>query len=77
MMQPVIHIANYLLHAPVLLVFALCYCDEPIRYFIMQRHMYSGKWIKPGIFSRTGNRGVMAERTQRMFHRIPLTVLLC
>jgi hypothetical protein len=21
--------------------------DEPIRYIIMQIHMYSGKWIKP------------------------------
>ena len=33
---------------PLLLaVFALCYVDEPIRYVIMQRHMYSRKWIRP------------------------------
>ena len=32
---------------PFLLVFALCYVDEPIRYVIMQVHMYSRKWIKP------------------------------
>ena len=30
-----------------LLVFAFCYVDEPIRYIIMQRHLYSGKWIRP------------------------------
>lgn len=33
--------------APFYLIFALCYIDEPIRYIIMQRHMYSGKWIRP------------------------------
>jgi Na+-driven multidrug efflux pump len=47
MVQPVIHLANDYFHAPFLLVFLLCYVDEPIRYIIMQRHMYSGKWIKP------------------------------
>ncbi len=35
------------LSAPFLLVFALCYVDEPVRYVIMQFQMYSGKWIKP------------------------------
>ncbi len=40
-------IANYVFHAPFLLVFALCYADEPIRFILMQIHMYSGKWIKP------------------------------
>ena len=47
MVQPVIHLANDYFHAPFLLVFLLCYVDEPIRYIIMQIHMYSGKWIKP------------------------------
>ena len=47
MVQPAIHIANSLIHAPFLIVFALCYCDEPIRYIIMQLHMYSRKWIRP------------------------------
>lgn len=47
MVIPLVYLANYALHAPFLLVFALCYSDEPIRYLIMQRHMYSGKWIKP------------------------------
>lgn len=47
MVLPCVYFANYALHAPFLLVFALCYVDEPVRYLIMQRHMYSGKWIKP------------------------------
>lgn len=47
MVLPCVYSANYLFHAPFLLVFALCYCDEPIRYLIMQRHMYSAKWIRP------------------------------
>ena len=47
MVQPAIHLANDVFHWPFLVVFALCYCDEPIRYVLMQRHMYSRKWIKP------------------------------
>lgn len=47
MVIPCVYLANFVFHAPFLLVFTLCYCDEPIRYFIMQRHMYSGKWIRP------------------------------
>ena len=30
-----------------LLVFACCYMDEPIRYVMMQTHLFRGKWIKP------------------------------
>ena len=44
---PCVLLANYVFHSPFLLIFAFCYIDEPIRYFLMQRHMYSGKWIKP------------------------------
>lgn len=47
MVLPCVYTANYVFHAPFLLVFALCYVDEPVRYLIMQLHMYSGKWIKP------------------------------
>ena len=32
---------------PTLAVFAFCYCDEPIRYVLMQVHLFRGKWIKP------------------------------
>lgn len=47
MVQPAIHLANDIFHAPFLLVFALCYCDEPVRYVLMQIHMYSMRWIRP------------------------------
>lgn len=47
MVIPCVYTANYLFHAPFLLVFALCYCDEPVRYILLQRHMYSAKWIRP------------------------------
>lgn len=47
LVQPVIHLANGPLHWPFLVVFALCYVDEPVRYIIMQVHLYSMKWIKP------------------------------
>ena len=32
---------------PTLIVFACCYVDEPIRYVLMQVHLFRGKWIKP------------------------------
>lgn len=57
---PCVYIANYVFRAPFLLVFALCYVDEPIRYIIMQKHMYSGKWIRP--VSRSGQETIAAFR---------------
>ena len=47
MVLPAIFIAWKKFNAPIFVVFALCYVDEPIRYFLMQRHMYSAKWIRP------------------------------
>lgn len=47
MVIPFVCISNDVFHAPFLLVFAFCYIDEPIRYILMQIHMYSAKWIKP------------------------------
>lgn len=47
MVLPLVYTANFALHLNVLAVFALCYCDEPIRYVLMQIHLYSAKWIKP------------------------------
>ena len=32
---------------PTLAVFACCYLDEPIRYALMQRHLFRGVWIRP------------------------------
>ena len=44
---PAVWISGMVRHLNVLLVFACCYIDEPIRYVLMQRHLFSGKWIKP------------------------------
>lgn len=44
---PCVCLAGLLFRAPYLIIFACCYIDEPIRFFIMQRHMRSGRWIRP------------------------------
>ncbi len=44
---PCVCVSGLVLKWPTLAVFALCYVDEPIRYILMQRHMFSGKWIRP------------------------------
>lgn len=62
---PCVYGANYGFHAPFLVVFALCYVDEPIRYIIMQCHMYSGKWIKP-----VSNAGMATIEEFRRNHKI-------
>jgi Na+-driven multidrug efflux pump len=47
MVVPCVYVTGLLLHLPFFIVFACCYIDEPIRVVLMQRHLYSGKWIKP------------------------------
>jgi Na+-driven multidrug efflux pump len=47
MVLPAVYLSGMVLKAPFLAVFACCYIDEPIRFFIMQRHMYSGRWVRP------------------------------
>lgn len=47
MVLPCVFLTGMVLDAPFLLVFACCYIDEPIRFALMQRHMYSGRWVKP------------------------------
>ena len=47
MLLPAVLLAGFVFHAPYWVVFLCCYIDEPIRYFLMQRHFYSGKWIRP------------------------------
>ena len=47
MVVPAVYLSNYLFKAPFLVVFYCMFCDEPIRYILMQVHLYSGKWIKP------------------------------
>ena len=47
MLLPAVLLAGFVFHAPYWVLFLCCYIDEPIRYFLMQRHFYSGKWIRP------------------------------
>ncbi len=44
---PCVCLSGLVWKAPYLVIFACCYIDEPIRFVLMQRHMYSGKWIRP------------------------------
>ena len=44
---PCVCLAGLVFKAPFLVVFACCYVDEPIRFLLMQRHMYSGRWVRP------------------------------
>ncbi len=44
---PSVCVTGLWLQLPFFVVFACCYIDEPIRIVLMQKHLYSGKWIKP------------------------------
>ncbi len=47
MVIPLVCVSGLVLRWPTLAVFAFCYADEPIRYVLMQVHLFSGKWIRP------------------------------
>ncbi len=47
MVLPAVLLTGFVWHAPYWVIFLCCYIDEPIRYIIMQRHLYSGKWVRP------------------------------
>ena len=47
MVLPAVLITGFVLKAPYWVIFLCCYIDEPIRYILMQIHLYSGKWIRP------------------------------
>ena len=47
MVIPMVWLSGMVWHWDFLLVFACCYIDEPIRFVMMQVHLYSGKWIQP------------------------------
>jgi Na+-driven multidrug efflux pump len=47
MLIPCVYVSGMVLKWPTLAVFALCYADEPIRYVLMQKHLFSGRWIRP------------------------------
>ncbi len=44
---PCVLTSAFVLKAPYWAVFICCYIDEPVRYVLMQMHLYSGKWIRP------------------------------
>ncbi len=47
MVLPCVVGAGFVLKLPYWVIFLCCYIDEPIRYILMQIHLYSGKWMKP------------------------------
>jgi len=63
MLLPVVCLTGLVWRAPVLVIFACCYIDEPIRFVLMQIHMYSGRWIRP--VTEQGQAALEAFRAQR------------
>lgn len=47
MTLPCVLAAGFVLRLPYWAIFLCCYIDEPVWYLLMQRHLYSGKWIRP------------------------------
>ena len=47
MVIPCVCVSGLVLKWPTLAVFAMCYVDEPVRYILMQVHLFRGKWIRP------------------------------
>lgn len=47
MVIPAVLLAAFVFNAPYQIIFLCIFIDEPIRYILMQIHLYSGKWIKP------------------------------
>ncbi len=47
MTLPCVLLSGFVLHLPYWAIFLCCYIDEPVRYVLMQIHLYSGKWIRP------------------------------
>ena len=67
MVIPCVWVSGLVLKWPTLAVFAFCYADEPIRYVIMQKHLFGGKWIRP--VTPEGLRAM--ENWKPSIHRIP------
>ena len=47
MVLPAVLVSGFALRLPYWVIFLCCYIDEPIRYILMQIHLYSGRWIRP------------------------------
>jgi len=65
MLLPCVCVSGLVLKWPTLVVFALCYADEPIRYVLMQIHLHNGKWIRP-----VTREGIEATRDWKPDHRL-------
>ena len=47
MVLPCVLCSGFVFKLPYWVIFICCYIDEPVRYVLMQIHLYSGKWVKP------------------------------
>lgn len=47
MVLPVLFLSAFKFKLPFLFIFASRFIDEPIRFVLMQFHMYSGNWVRP------------------------------
>ncbi len=47
MVVPCVYLTGMVWKLPTMWVFIACYIDEPIRYILMQIHLFRGTWIKP------------------------------
>ena len=47
MVVPAVLLTGFVFRLPYWAIFLCCYCDEPVRYVLMQLHLYSGRWIRP------------------------------
>ena len=63
MVLPLVWLTGMVWHLPTLLVFACCYMDEPVRYVLMQRHLFKGGWIRP--VTPEGTRALISWRPDR------------
>ena len=67
MLLPLVCLTGLVWKLPFLLIFVCCYMDEPIRFVLMQIHMYSGKWIRP--VTDQGRAALEAFRARRKSQR--------
>lgn len=64
---PILFLNGFVFKTPFLLLFALLYVDEPIRFVLMQIHMFRGKWVLP-----VTEEGIRALPAFRKNHHIVL-----
>ena len=67
LLLPAVCLSGLVLHASFFVIFACCYIDEPIRLVLMQRHMYSGRWVRP--VTPEGRAALPAFRERRGLHK--------